>query len=92
MDFSYTPPTASFDHGKVKGVVWKLIRLNDEQMEYACALGTCAESKLHYVVVADDRTGAELLKNGKLTRKVTMIPLNQIVVPRIAPDVCSLHR
>lgn len=43
---------------------------------------------LAQVVVDDNKVAADLLKNGKLKRKYTIIPLKQILAPDVDPRVC----
>ena len=52
-------------------------------MKYATALQVTAGSKIYNVVVDSDRTGKQLLQNGRLQRKVTLIPLNKIAARSI---------
>lgn len=42
------------------------------------ALEITAGAKLYNVVVENEKVGSELLKNGKLKKRVTIIPLNKI--------------
>ena len=44
----------------------------------ATALEVACGAKLYQLVVEDEETGKELLKNGQLKRRVTIIPLNKI--------------
>jgi len=60
----------------VKGLVCNLIKIKD--LKYATALQVSAGNKLYNVVVDTERTGKQLLQNGQLQRKVTLIPLNKI--------------
>ncbi|KAG0476787.1 hypothetical protein HPP92_013628 [Vanilla planifolia] len=67
---------------KVKGVITKLITVKD--MSTMTALEVAAGGKLFNVVVDNENTGKQLLQNGDLRRRVTLIPLNKIqshVVP-----------
>jgi len=52
--------------------VHKRIYLPATALEVACG------AKLYQLVVEDEETGKELLKNGQLKRRVTIIPLNKI--------------
>ena len=76
LEFVYTDPTKDFDRSKVKGLVANLIRVADPRT--ATALEVTAGGKLFQVVVDSDTTGKQLLSNGKLRRRVTIIPLNKI--------------
>ena len=50
-----------------------------------------AGSRLYNVVVDNNETGAKLLKNGQLQRRVTIIPLNKIAAKSLHSDVSNLH-
>jgi len=75
-EVSYTAPHAKFDKSKVKGIVASLVKLKDKKT--ATALEVACGAKLYQLVVEDEETGKELLKNGQLKRRVTIIPLNKI--------------
>ncbi|GAB4852421.1 Structural maintenance of chromosomes protein 2-2 [Ancistrocladus abbreviatus] len=82
VDFSYRDPTKNFDRSRVKGVVAKLIKVKDSST--MTALEVVAGGRLFNVVVDTETTGKQLLQNGDLRRRVTIIPLNKIqsyVVP-----------
>lgn len=87
IEFRYSDPYPGFDRRKVKGLVVNLLSLKPENMKFAAALQICAEGRLYYVVVDDNKTGSDLLKNGNLKRKCTMIPLKQILAPNIEKKV-----
>ncbi|KAJ0988950.1 hypothetical protein J5N97_007306 [Dioscorea zingiberensis] len=76
VQFSYRDPVANFDRSKVKGVVAKLIKVKDSSA--MTALEVAAGGKLFNVVVDTEDTGKQLLQNGDLRRRVTIIPLNKI--------------
>ncbi|VFQ80543.1 unnamed protein product [Cuscuta campestris] len=76
VDFTYNDPVKNFDRAKVKGVVAKLIKVNDSSA--MTALEVAAGGKLYNVVVDTENTGKQLLQNGGLRRRVTIIPLNKI--------------
>jgi len=63
--------------------VANLIKVDADKMEFTSALQVCAEGRLYYVVVEDNKVGSDLLKNGNLRRKCTIIPLKQILVPNV---------
>ena len=65
--------------GRVKGTVAKNMRVSDERN--ATALEAVAGSRLHQVIVDNDKTGLDLLTRAKLPRRVTLIPLNKISKP-----------
>nr|XP_043627051.1 structural maintenance of chromosomes protein 2-1-like [Erigeron canadensis] len=85
IEFSYRDPVKNFDRSKVKGVVAKLIRVKDSST--MTALEVCAGGKLYNIVVDNENTSKQLLDNGQLRGRVTIIPLNKIqrhvVEPRI---------
>ena len=78
IDFSYNDPSPGFDRRKVKGLVAQLFMLNKEQTQAGTALEICAGGRLYNVVVDSSETGTQLLQNGKLRKRVTIIPLNKI--------------
>ncbi|XP_065871477.1 structural maintenance of chromosomes protein 2-1 [Euphorbia lathyris] len=76
VQFNYRDPVKNFDRSKVKGVVAKLIKVKDSST--MTALEVTAGGKLYNVVVDTESTGKQLLQNGDLRRRVTIIPLNKI--------------
>uniref|UniRef100_A0A1D1YJB7 Structural maintenance of chromosomes protein n=1 Tax=Anthurium amnicola TaxID=1678845 RepID=A0A1D1YJB7_9ARAE len=76
VDFTYRDPVKNFDKTKVKGVIAKLIKVKDNST--MTALEVTAGGKLFNVVVDTENTGKQLLQNGDLRRRVTIIPLNKI--------------
>lgn len=78
IDFTYADPSPGFDRSKVKGLVAQLFTLNKEQTHAGTALEICAGGRLYNVVVDSEVTGTQLLKNGRLRKRVTIIPLNKI--------------
>lgn len=62
----------------MKGLVATLIDLKEEDYNKSTALEITAGGKLYNVVVQDERVGKALLQNGKLKKRVTIIPLNKI--------------
>lgn len=90
MDFRYSDPCKKFDRRKVKGVVAKLMSLNDPRT--ASALEVAAGSKLYQVVVDTAETSKMLLDKGKLRARVTIIPLDKIKRSTIEPAKCKLAR
>ncbi len=79
LAFNYSDPVRGFDRSKVKGLVARLI--NVKLPKHSTALEVVAGGKLYQVVVDEAITGKALLNNGKLQRRVTIIPLDK-VVPR----------
>ncbi|QCD85527.1 structural maintenance of chromosome 2 [Vigna unguiculata] len=76
VEFTYRDPVKNFERSKVKGVVAKLIKVKDSST--MTALEVTAGGKLYNVVVDTENTGKQLLQNGNLRRRVTIIPLNKI--------------
>lgn len=78
IDFNYTDPTPNFDRSKVKGLVAQLFTLDKQSTQAGTALEICAGGRLYNVVVDTEVTGTQLLKGGRLRKRVTIIPLNKI--------------
>lgn len=51
------------------------------------ALEISAGGRLYNVVVQDEKIGKELLQNGKLKKRVTIIPLNKINAFKMSAQV-----
>jgi structural maintenance of chromosome 2 len=75
VEFDYTAPRG-FDQKQVKGLVAKLLEVKDSKN--AVALEVAAGGKLYNVVVDTEKTGKTLIEQGRLKRRVTIIPLNKI--------------
>ena len=75
-DFKYTNPSRNFDPRKVKGTVASLVSVKDNK--HMRALEIVAGGKLRQVVVDDAQTSKDLIKHGKLKRRVTIIPQDKI--------------
>lgn len=86
IDFSYNDPSPNFDRSKVKGLVAQLFTLDKEKTQVGMALEICAGGRLYNVVVDSAETGTQLLQNGKLRKRVTIIPLNKISAFRASAD------
>lgn len=86
IDFSYSDPSPGFDRSKVKGLVAQLFTLDKEKTQAGTALEICAGGRLYNVVVDSSETGTKLLQNGKLKKRVTIIPLNKISAFRASAD------
>lgn len=82
LAFNYSDPVRGFDRSKVKGLVARLI--NVKVPKNSTALEVVAGGKLYQVVVDEAITGKALLNNGKLQRRVTIIPLDKIVPRRVS--------
>jgi len=78
VDFNYNDPSPNFSRSKVKGLVAQLFTLDKEKTVAGTALEICAGGRLYNVVVDTAETGTQLLQNGKLKKRVTIIPLNKI--------------
>ncbi len=78
LDFTYSDPSPNFDRSKVKGLVAQLFSLDKENFDASTAIEVSAGGRLYNVVVDTESTGSQLLKNGGLRRRVTIIPLNKI--------------
>lgn len=87
IDFNYTDPTPNFDRSKVKGLVAQLFTLDEDKMEAGTALEITAGGRLYNVVVDTQVTGTQLLENGQLRKRVTIIPLNKIAASRASSEV-----
>ncbi|KGN57262.1 structural maintenance of chromosomes protein 2-1 [Cucumis sativus] len=85
VEFKYRDPIRNFDRSKVKGVVAKLIKVKDSSA--VMALEVTAGGKMFNVVVDDENTGKQLLQNGDLQRRVTIIPLNKIQSNPVPPRI-----
>jgi structural maintenance of chromosome 2 len=87
LRFKYSDPVRGFDRSKVKGIVARLVSVRNP--ENATALEVVAGSRLYQVVVDEAITGKALLNNGKLERRVTIIPLDKIHPHRISGAECE---
>lgn len=78
VDFSYERAGLgpNFSPDSVKGTVAKLVTV--KRTDAALALQIAAGGRLYQVIVDTDSTGKLLLSKGRLRRRVTLIPLNQI--------------
>ncbi|KAF1987525.1 putative nuclear condensin complex subunit Smc2 [Aulographum hederae CBS 113979] len=86
IDFSYNDPTPTFDRSRVKGLVAQLFTLKRDHTRAGTALEICAGGRLYNVVVDTAETGTQLLQNGKLRKRVTIIPLNKIAAFRASAE------
>jgi structural maintenance of chromosome 2 len=78
LNFEYSDPYQGFDRRKIKGYVAQLTSLDEKHYDKATALEVAASGKLFNVIVEDEQVGNQLLKNGRLRKRVTMIPLTKI--------------
>ena len=86
IDFSYSDPSPGFDRSRVKGLVAQLFTLDKDKTRAGTALEICAGGRLYNVVVDSAQTGSHLLQNGKLRKRVTLIPLNKIAAFKASAD------
>ena len=86
VDFSFSDPSPNFDRSKVKGLVAQLFTLDKDKTEAGTALEICAGGRLYNVVVDSAETGTQLLQNGRLKKRVTIIPLNKISAFKAAAE------
>ena len=87
IDFSYQDPSPNFDRSSVKGLVAQLFTLDKQHLKAGTALEICAGGRLYNVVVDSAATGTQLLQNGKLKKRVTIIPLDKIAAFRASSEV-----
>jgi structural maintenance of chromosome 2 len=93
IDFSYNDPSPRFDRSRVKGLVAQLFTLEKDHTRAGTALEICAGGRLYNVVVDSTDTGTQLLQNGKLKKRVTIIPLNKISAFRASAEkIGAAHR
>ncbi|KAJ1934312.1 Structural maintenance of chromosomes protein 2, partial [Linderina macrospora] len=92
FEFDYQDPVRGFDRSKVKGLVAQLIDIDDSNKFASVALEITAGGRIYNVIVDDDTTGALLLKNGRLKRRVTIIPLNKIAAHTLDSAVISFAK
>ncbi|KAJ3508145.1 hypothetical protein NLJ89_g5913 [Agrocybe chaxingu] len=78
LNFDYDDPSPNFDRSKVKGVAVSLITLPEEHYNKATALEIAGGQKLFNVVIEDEKVGKDLIKNGRMKKRVTFIPLTKI--------------
>jgi structural maintenance of chromosome 2 len=86
IDFHFSDPSPNFDRTKVKGLVAQLFTLDKDRSTAGTALEICAGGRLYNVVVDSADTGTQLLQNGKLKKRVTIIPLNKISAFRASAE------
>jgi structural maintenance of chromosome 2 len=82
IDFNYSDPSPNFDRTRVKGLVAQLFTLNKHHLRAGTALEICAGGRLYNVVVDSSSTGSQLIQNGKLKKRITIIPLDKIAAFR----------
>ena len=87
LNFDYATPSPHFDRSKVKGLVASLIALEPNNYNKSTALEITAGGRLYNVVVENESVGKELIQNGRLKKRVTIIPLNKINASRMPQQV-----
>lgn len=92
IDFSYSDPSPNFDRSKVKGLVAQLFTIDKKHSRAALAVEVCAGGRLYNVVVDSAETGTQLLQNGKLRKRVTIIPLNKIAAFKATAEVSHVAK
>ncbi|CAE7500350.1 smc2, partial [Symbiodinium microadriaticum] len=90
LNFEFRDPERGFDRSRVKGLVAKLVRIQDKI--HATALEVAAGGKLFQVVVDNEQTGKLLLGKNVLQKRVTILPLNKISSRTIDPRKLNLSR
>lgn len=78
IDFSYDNPSPNFNRSRVKGLVAQLFTLDKNHTRAGTALEICAGGRLYNVVVDTAETSKQLIQNGRLKKRYTVIPLNKI--------------
>ncbi|KAM3719094.1 Structural maintenance of chromosomes protein [Dirofilaria immitis] len=76
LKFDYSDPYPKFDRRLVNGIVAKLFRIRD--FRFATALEVAGGGALYNIVVRNAQIGRDLLKNGNLGHRVTILPLDKI--------------
>jgi structural maintenance of chromosome 2 len=87
LNFDYDDPAPNFDRRKVKGVAVQLISLAEEHYNKATALEIAGGNKLFNVVIEDEKVGKDLIKNGRMRKRVTFIPLTKISAQTLSDSV-----
>ncbi|KAJ3029770.1 UNVERIFIED_CONTAM: Structural maintenance of chromosomes protein 2 [Siphonaria sp. JEL0065] len=87
--FRYT--NGSINPSDVKGIIAELIQIPATNLESVTAIEGCAGGRLFNVVVTTDDVGAKLLdpKQTKLSKRVTLMPMNKIMPTNIDPNAYS---
>lgn len=89
FDFTYSDPVPNFNHSSVKGLCGELFDLPDKNKTSSTALEVCAGFKLFNVVVDTEKTGSLLLQRGRLSKRVTFVPLNRISSKVVRPEILN---
>lgn len=92
IDFTYSDPCPGFDHLKVLGFVAQLFTLDEKNYNASMALEICAGGRLYNVVVENEIVATQLLQNGRLKKRVTIIPLSKISPAKIPTEKINMAR
>ncbi|KAJ4291843.1 Structural maintenance of chromosomes protein 2 [Kalmusia sp. IMI 367209] len=93
IDFSYSDPSPNFDRSRVKGLVAQLFTLDKNHTHAGTALEICAGGRLYNVVVDTAETSKQLIQNGRLRKRYTVIPMNKIKAFKAsAEQIGAAHR
>ena len=87
FNFEYTNPYNNFNRNSVYGKLGNLFEVKSS--EFCKAIEICAGGRLYNVVVDTNETGKHLLNNGKLRKRVTIIPLNKIASHTISDVIVN---
>lgn len=90
LKFEFKDPERGFDRSRVKGLVARLVQVNDSQ--HSTALEVAAGGKLYHVVVDNEQTGKLLLGKDVLKKRVTILPLNKISNRTVDPRKMELAK
>lgn len=71
----------------MKGLAATLISLEETHYNKATALEIAAGGKLYNIVVEDEQVGKDLINNGQLRKRITIIPLNKITAYKLPAKV-----
>lgn len=87
LAFNYSDPVRGFDRSKVKGVIAKLIEVQNPI--HTTALEVVAGNKLFHVVVDEAIAGKAILDRGRLQKRATIIPLDKIKSRSVTTAACN---
>jgi structural maintenance of chromosome 2 len=87
LKLEFRDPEKGFDRSRVKGMVARLVTVNDSKA--AGALETVAGGKLISVVVDTEATANLLIEKGQLKKRLTFLPLNKLKSDVVPADKCA---
>lgn len=67
-----------------------MISLPEEHYNKATALEIAGGGKLFNVVIEDEKVGKDLIKNGRMRKRVTFIPLTKIYANTLSESVSTV--